>query len=117
MSPFIDDRRIFVGDRNLARDLDGSGLRASAGFGKLPEAHRPLNLSKGHRMKHRALVRIAAAALAATVVGMMAASPAAAEEKPEAPEIGQIELPVPEEGITVKGFATKGCEGIPGGAK
>jgi LPXTG-motif cell wall-anchored protein len=47
---------------------------------------------------------------------MMAAAPAAATEKPAA-EIGELELPVPDDGYTVGGFATKGCSGIPSGPK
>jgi LPXTG-motif cell wall-anchored protein len=68
-------------------------------------------------MMHRALARVAVAALAATVAGMMAAAPAAAEEKPSAPDVGQLKLNVPEDGVTVGGFGKKDCARIPGGAK
>ena len=66
---------------------------------------------------HRALARVAVAALAATVAGMMAAAPAAAEEKPSAPEVGRLDLNVKEGGVTVDGFPTKNCALVPGGAK
>jgi LPXTG-motif cell wall-anchored protein len=68
-------------------------------------------------MMHRALARVAVAAVAATVAGMMAAAPAAAEEKPSAPEIGKLTLNIPEGGVTAGGIATKDCGLIPGGAK
>jgi LPXTG-motif cell wall-anchored protein len=68
-------------------------------------------------MKQHAPVRFTIAASLVAAVGFMTATPAAAAEEPAPPAIGEINLPVPDGGITAGGFGTKGCTGIPGGAK
>jgi LPXTG-motif cell wall-anchored protein len=67
-------------------------------------------------MKHRALVRVAVAALAVTVAGLVAASPAAAEEQPPTPQVSIATLDLKGK-VTAGQFGTKSCEGVPGGAK
>jgi LPXTG-motif cell wall-anchored protein len=71
-------------------------------------------------MLHRGLVRAAVAASAAMIVGAIAAaSPAAAQETTPAAAAptGTATLNIPDDGVLAKDFATKGCVGIPGGAK
>ena len=67
-------------------------------------------------MKHRALVRVAVAALAVTVAGLVAGSPAAAEEQPPTPKVSTATLDL-KGTVTAGQFGTKSCEGVPGGAK
>ncbi|GII25444.1 LPXTG cell wall anchor domain-containing protein [Planosporangium mesophilum] len=71
-------------------------------------------------MTYRGLARLAVAASAVMVGAFVAAGPAAATgstEEPQ-PEIGVAELKLPNDGpLLAKDFDTKGCEGIPGGAK
>jgi LPXTG-motif cell wall-anchored protein len=71
-------------------------------------------------MLHRGLVRVALAAGAAVAVGALAAAtPAAAQETTPAGAVptGVASLDIPDDGVLAKNFATKGCAGIPGGAK
>jgi LPXTG-motif cell wall-anchored protein len=69
---------------------------------------------------HRGLVRAAVVASAAMIAGAVAAaSPAAAQETAPAAAAptGTATLNIPDDGVLAKDFATKGCVGIPGGAK
>src|SRR6266487_3119528 len=70
-------------------------------------------------MMHRGLARLAVAATAALVAGAIGAAPAAATDPstppPTAPDnAAQLDLSGP---LLAKDFATKGCDGITGGAK
>lgn len=70
-------------------------------------------------MMHRGLIRIAVAAGAALIAGTIAAAPAAATPETQPPlGIGEAILQLPgDKPLLAKDFATKGCEGIVGGAK
>ncbi|MDT5036847.1 MAG: hypothetical protein QOE03_2032, partial [Micromonosporaceae bacterium] len=67
-------------------------------------------------MKHRALVRVVLTTSMVTVAGFMVAGPAVAAAEDPAP-IGVLDLPVPEDGLTVTGVQARACTQIPGGAK
>jgi LPXTG-motif cell wall-anchored protein len=70
-------------------------------------------------MMHRGLIRIAVAAGAALIAGTIATAPAAATPETQPPlGIGEAILQLPgDKPLLAKDFATKGCEGIVGGAK
>jgi LPXTG-motif cell wall-anchored protein len=65
-------------------------------------------------MMHRALVRVAVVASAALVAGVVAAAPASAAPAEDPIGTAKLKLDKP---TTAAEFATRSCDGIPGGAK